>query len=51
MSDGEEEDDRLTASDEIEQADAQCGWVDHGPCAHAGNEYCQYVCPFRTDKE
>jgi hypothetical protein len=45
----EEDEDRLTASEEIEQAAAQCGWVDHGPCAHAGSEYCQYQCPSDTE--
>jgi hypothetical protein len=54
MSEDEEEDedaDRLTASDEIEQAIAQCGVVDHGPCAHAGSEYCQYRCDFNNERK
>jgi hypothetical protein len=51
MSDDDEDDDRMTASDEIEQAAWQCGLVDHGPCAHAGTEYCQYHCIFNPDRK
>ena len=53
--DDENEEDELSVEeflnepDEIDHAIANCGLVDHGPCAHAGSEYCQFHCPFNHE--